>query len=52
MITKHLKNTPELVLSKQFKTQFKMKNLFLSLTILSTLFVGCSSDDDEGTIQP
>lgn len=29
-----------------------MKNLFLSLTILATLFTGCSTDDDEGTIQP
>lgn len=52
MITKRLKNTPKLVLSKQIKTQLNMKNLFLSLTILSTLFVGCSTDDDEGTILP
>jgi hypothetical protein len=29
-----------------------MKNLFLSLTILGTLFTGCSTDDDEGTITP
>ena len=29
-----------------------MKKLLLSLTILSTLFVGCSTDDDETTIQP
>ena len=29
-----------------------MKNLFLSLTILATLFTGCSTDDDEGTITP
>lgn len=29
-----------------------MKKLFFTLTILGTLFTGCSTDDDEGTIQP
>ena len=29
-----------------------MKNLFLSLIILGTLFTGCSTDDEEGTIAP
>ena len=29
-----------------------MKNLLLSLTILGTLFTGCSTDDDEGTLRP
>ena len=29
-----------------------MKNLFLSLIILGTLFTGCSTDDEEGTIVP
>ncbi|WP_396138241.1 hypothetical protein [Flavobacterium sp.] len=29
-----------------------MKNLFLSLTILGTLFTGCSTDDEEGAIAP
>lgn len=29
-----------------------MKNLFLSLTILGTLFTGCSTDDEDGVIAP
>lgn len=29
-----------------------MKNLFLSLTILATLFTGCSTDDEDGVIAP
>ncbi len=37
---------------QQLKNTINMKNLFLSLTILATLFTGCSTDDDEGTIQP
>ena len=37
---------------QNIKTQLKMKKLLFSLTILSTIFVGCSTDDDETTIQP
>lgn len=39
-------------MSKQLKKQTHMKNLFLSLTILATLFTGCSTDDEDGVIAP